>query len=118
MNHKELVTKLKKSGTELLEEALPKRLDANHMLIGLMGEVGELADAIKKWTIYNQSPNRDNIIEEMGDIEFYLEGLRQNLELDREAILHSNIQKLTVRYGDKFSNEAAKERKDKNEGNK
>lgn len=42
----------------------------HHATTGISGEVGELADAM----------TRKNIIEECGDIEFYLKALKQNID--------------------------------------
>jgi NTP pyrophosphatase (non-canonical NTP hydrolase) len=83
------------------------------MSIGVSGESGELLDAIKKWAIYQKPLDIDNVIEELGDIEFYLEGIRQKLGLNRNRILEHNIEKLRRRYGTKYTNEAAQRRADK-----
>jgi NTP pyrophosphatase (non-canonical NTP hydrolase) len=83
------------------------------MSIGVSGESGELLDAIKKWAIYQKPLDIDNVIEELGDIEFYLEGIRQKLGLNRNMILEHNIEKLRRRYGTKYTNEAAQRRADK-----
>jgi NTP pyrophosphatase (non-canonical NTP hydrolase) len=83
------------------------------MSIGVSGEAGELLDAIKKWAIYQKPLDIDNVIEELGDIEFYLEGIRQKLGLNRNMILEHNIEKLRRRYGTKYTNEAAQRRADK-----
>lgn len=69
-----------------------------HDLYGITGEVGELVDAIKKHTIYGKTLDLDNIIEELGDLEFYLQDLRTNLGLTREQTLVSNMEKLAKRY--------------------
>ena len=85
-----------------------------HMAIGLSGEVGELQDALKKHVIYDKKLDVTNVIEELGDIEFYLEGLRQSLGVTREVTLQANITKLAKRYSEgKYSNEAAVARADK-----
>jgi NTP pyrophosphatase (non-canonical NTP hydrolase) len=113
MTHAALVTALAKPGEEI--KANLSSLDCHilHMLIGLSGEAGELIDAIKKPIIYRKPIDIGNVLEEMGDIEFYLEGLRQAFNLDREKILQTNIEKLEIRYGHKYSDTAANERKDK-----
>jgi len=88
-----------------------------HMLLGLTGEVGELVDCAKKSLIYNQPFDADNFCEELGDIEFYLAGIRnwfiQRGGPFREAILAHNVAKLSRRYPDGYSNENAAERMDK-----
>lgn len=84
------------------------------MAIGVSGEAGELLDAIKKVVIYNKPIDRENVVEELGDIEFYLEGLRQSLGITREETIAANINKLGKRYeGLKYSDQAAQDRADK-----
>jgi len=70
-------------------------------------------DAIKKSAIYKKTLDRPNVIEELGDLEFYMQGLRSALGITREDTLRHNISKLTKRYGDKYSNQAAQARADK-----
>jgi len=49
----------------------------------------------------------------MGDLEFYLEGLRQGLDITREQVLNANIEKLSKRYnGFEYSDQAANDRVD------
>jgi len=83
------------------------------MILGICGESGELLDAVKKAVIYRQDLDKDNVEEELGDIEFYLEGFRQRLGIKRLDTLRANIKKLKKRYPFYYTNKAAKERKDK-----
>ena len=85
------------------------------MTIGISGEAGELLDAVKKAVIYRKPLDIKNVIEELGDLEFYMEGLRQGLNITRDEVLEANIAKLSVRYnGLKYSDVSAQERADKN----
>ena len=113
MTHPELVAALAKDGKDILAGLTPEDCHIMHMALALPGEVGELIDPIKKSIIYNKTLDLENVIEEMGDIEFYLEGLRQAYDIDREEVLAANIAKLTERYGSKYSDKAAQERVDK-----
>jgi NTP pyrophosphatase (non-canonical NTP hydrolase) len=87
------------------------------MLLGLTGEVGELVDVFKRCLIYNQELDIDNALEELGDLEFYLAGLRNGLLMcggqTRDQILEQNVAKLSTRYPDGYSNKAAADRADK-----
>jgi hypothetical protein len=56
----------------------PEQADLWHMAIGLSGEAGEILDACKKYAIYCKPLDRDNLKEELGDLFFYREGMRQN----------------------------------------
>jgi len=109
----ELVTDLAKPGSSILEELSPLQAHSLHMAVGISGEAGELLDAIKKHSIYQKPLDKENVIEELGDIEFYMEGLRLGLNISREEVLKHNISKLRKRYGSSYSNQAAQERADK-----
>lgn len=121
--HRLMVNQLKKSGYDILMSLTPEKCDLLHMAFGIVGEVGELADAIKKAVFYEKKLDGENVVEELGDIEFYLEGIRQNLYemnllVTRDATLQANINKLlkgkNARYASgEFSNEQAQERADK-----
>lgn len=113
MTHKELVKALKKPGAEIARGMTGLEADLMHMAIGIAGEAGELLDAIKKLVIYRKGLDIENVVEELGDLEFYMEGMRDALAIPREACLEQNIKKLTKRYGEKYSDKAAQERNDK-----
>lgn len=85
-----------------------------HMALGITGEAGELADGIKKAWAYEKPLDMQNMIEELGDLEFYMAGLRQMLNITRRQVLNYNVVKLQARYsGGTFTNEAAIARDDK-----
>ena len=57
-----------------LAKALPtQRERLEHASLGLIGECGELADAWKKHIIYGRELDLENVIEELGDLRFYLQ---------------------------------------------
>lgn len=86
-----------------------------HMALGIAGETGEIVDAIKKNVIYDKPLDVENVIEELGDLEFYMAGLRQLLGISRWDTLQANIFKLQKRYATGYSDEAAIARADKQE---
>jgi NTP pyrophosphatase (non-canonical NTP hydrolase) len=86
------------------------------MAVGISGESGELLDTIKKHAIYKKPLDMENVLEELGDLEYFMEGVRQAVGLTREECLKHNVDKLTKRYGSKYSNEAAQIRADKQHG--
>lgn len=98
MDHSELVKALAKPGADIASNMTPVEAHAWHMATGISGEAGEILEVIKKHVIYQKPLNSDNLIEELGDIEFYLEGLRQGFGITREECLQNNILKLTKRY--------------------
>lgn len=113
-DYTQMVRSLKKSGEAMKEEVTPQDLDTLHMAVGISGESGELLDAIKKAVIYRKPLDRENVIEELGDLEFYMEGLRDVLGISREETLEANKDKLSERFeGLKYSDKGAQERADK-----
>jgi NTP pyrophosphatase (non-canonical NTP hydrolase) len=84
-----------------------------HAAVGIAGEAGELLDAIKKVWVYDKPIDRENIIEELGDIEWYMQALRSLLEITREETIAANIAKLRKRYPDGYSDAHAVARLDK-----
>lgn len=68
----EMVAALKKDGELIIKELTPDSVDLLHMAVGVSGEVGEYFAAANLGDRLNQ-------IEELGDIEFYYEGILQNL---------------------------------------
>jgi NTP pyrophosphatase (non-canonical NTP hydrolase) len=112
--HSLMVARLVKPGVDILKTLTPEQAHQWHMVSAISGEAGELLDAFKKHIIYCKELDRENVIEELGDLEFYLEGLRQSLGITRAATLKANLHKLKVRYSSgSYSDAAAKERADK-----
>jgi NTP pyrophosphatase (non-canonical NTP hydrolase) len=116
LDHGMMVSFLKKPGADIIASLTPEKMDMLHMAVGISGEAGELLDAVKKAAVYNKPIDRENVIEELGDLEFYMEGLRQTLNITREETLGHNIKKLSVRYNGGYSDAAAQARADKPEG--
>lgn len=112
--HGKLVKDLAKPGEQILKEMDARDAHLLHMALGVGGEAGELQDAIKKKVIYRRAIDLANVIEELGDMEFYMEGVRQALNISREETLEANLKKLRVRYAEnKYSDHQANSRKDK-----
>lgn len=84
-----------------------------HGVIGLATEAGELLGSLKKSFAYNQPVDYENIIEELGDIEFYMQMIRNAMQLDRGEIVEANVKKLELRYPLTYTDQCAKERADK-----
>lgn len=109
-----MVRKLKKNPNDILKTMDSKKMDLLHLASKLCSESGELMDAVGKLCYYNKPLDTDNVIEELGDIEFYLEGLRQTLGITREETILSNIKKLAKRYSNfEYTDQKARERADK-----
>lgn len=118
ITHPSLVAALIKPGQEILDSLTPEDCHLWHMASAIPSEAGELFDAVKQRVIYRKPLNRAHVVEEIGDLEFYLEGLRTALSITREETLTANIAKLRERYEKHngklgYSNEAAQARLDK-----
>ena len=120
IRYTDFVGALFKPAEVLAAEMTPNKADLIHATIGICGEAGELLDAVKKAVVYNKDLDMTNVIEELGDIEFYLEALRRRLSIlagttiDRDMCVEANVAKLKQRYESlKYSDQGAQERKDK-----
>src|SRR3990172_5024699 len=110
----DMVAGLAKPGQAIIASLTPEKADMLHMVIGVAGEAGELVDAIKKHVIYNKPLDRENVVEELGDLEFYLERIRQLTGITRKESILGNVNKLGKRYTSMtYSDEAAQARADK-----
>lgn len=76
------------------------RANLAHMAMGITGEAGEVADVIKKHYAYNKPLDTQHLVEEVGDIVFYLNGLLAELGVEWSTVLELNIKKLEARYPD------------------
>ena len=115
-----MVARLTKPGQNIIADLTPQSADLLHVSSKLVIEAAELADPIAKYAYYTK-PLRDaemeNIVEELGDMEFYMERIRSLLGITREITLQANIAKLEhKRYKDGYSNDAAIKRADKDDG--
>ena len=70
MTYQEFVASRKKDPNQLMVEMTPYKLDLIHMSVGLVGELME----------YQAASDAENAIEELGDMLFYTEGLKQAIE--------------------------------------
>lgn len=87
--------------------------DLLHGGIGLATESGELLDVIKRHVYYGTPLDRWNLMEECGDVLFYLTAILNYLDVPLGDCLRDNQAKLRKRYPDGFSEQAAVERADK-----
>lgn len=113
-DHKTMVDALAKDGLSVKADLTPQTAHLLHMAVGISGEAGELLDAIKKCAIYNKPLDLTNVIEELGDLQFYIQGLMTSLDLNHEQVLKANMDKLSKRYSTgRYSDNQAKNRADK-----
>lgn len=74
-----------------------------HATMGLCTESGELTDQLKKHLFYGKELDRVNLIEEAGDLMWYLAILFDELNTSFEEVMSSNSAKLRSRYPQKFT---------------
>ncbi len=80
-----------------------------HSVVGLTGEVGELAAAAERWIYYGQTLDRTNVKEEIGDCFWYLALACNALGLDMGQVMEANVRKLKSRYPDAYCDFRAEE---------
>lgn len=88
-----------------------------HAAVGVAGEAGELLDAIKRHWIYGAELDSENLLEESGDLLFYVTALLIHAGYDLELAMRHNIEKLGKRYPQGYTDRNARDRLDKQEAN-
>lgn len=86
ITHPELVATLVKPGEIIAAEMTAKEADLWHGATGVAGETTEILEAAIKGEIEGEI-DHENMVEELGDMEFYLEQVRTNLGITREDVL-------------------------------
>jgi len=71
--------------------------------MGLCGESGEVIDLLKKHLSQGHDLNKKKMIEEIGDVAWYIAEIAYALNVDLETVLTRNIEKLKKRYPEGFS---------------
>lgn len=73
--------------------------------IGLGGEAGECLDIVKKWLFQGHDLSRSKLIDELGDVLWYIAEVAAGLGTNLEEIAEHNVEKLRRRYPDGFEAE-------------
>ncbi len=81
--------------------------DLLHCAIGVATESGELMDQFKRHIFYGKPLDKVNLEEEVADIMWYIANLCRLSDMDFEKLLQNNIDKLRIRFPDKFTMENA-----------
>lgn len=80
-------------------------------LMGLNGEAGEAIDVLKKHKFQGHQLDRNKIIEELGDVLWYIAETCEGLGVSMKEVASFNIEKLKNRYPDGFSSDRSINRK-------
>ncbi len=86
-----------------------------HGAIGIVTEAGEIMDAVKTNKYYGRELDKVNLIEEMGDVMWYLAILCDELGVSFEDVWEKNINKLKKRFPEKYTSDKANNRNLKEE---
>lgn len=97
------INEYQKLAMTTLNKEIPENEILLNAILGLSGEVGEVADLVKKNKFQGHDLNKEDLLNELGDIAWYLAEAATALEVDLEVILQMNIDKLKARYPGGFS---------------
>lgn len=78
-----------------------------HGAIGVGTEGGELLDQVKKHLYYGKALDKANVMEECGDVLWYVAVALDAVGFTMEEAMERNIGKLRARYPGNFTTEAA-----------
>lgn len=81
--------------------------------MGLCGEAGEVIELIKKWKYQGLAIYGESIIEELGDVLWYVVETASAIGISLESIASRNIEKLKKRYPDGFDSNISSQRYEK-----
>ena len=84
-----------------------------HAAIGIAGEAGEVVDAVKKHWVYGKPLDKENVLEECGDILFYVSACLNLCGYTLNDAYAHNVAKLSKRYPEGYTDSAAIARADK-----
>lgn len=84
------------AGVESLEERLALAA------LGMAGEAGEIADAVKKWLFQEHPIDLGHVGEELGDVLWYVTLAATAIGWSLEDVMRHNVEKLRRRYPDGF----------------
>lgn len=86
-------------------------VQATHAIVGLTGEVGELASVLQKWLWYGKAFTlvelQQKVKDEAGDVLWYVAELLSAFGLSMQDVMEANIAKLKVRYPEKYADALA-----------
>ena len=107
------VLMFQKEAERTLRNDLPYECICSNMAMGLAGECGEVVDLLKKHIWQGKELDINDLIEEVGDVLWYIANLCNVNNITMEECMLTNVNKLRKRYPSGFSIKDANERKDK-----
>jgi NTP pyrophosphatase (non-canonical NTP hydrolase) len=88
----------------------PFQIELLHASMGAVTESAEMMDAMKKHLIYGAELDMVNVLEEIGDMMWYIAIVCRVAEVSLGTVLQNNIDKLRVRFPDQFDELQAMDR--------
>ena len=105
MDEKINFNQYQKVACDLISEDGRKDMVLNGVL-GLAGESGECCDIVKKNRFQGHELNKEHLIEELGDVMWYIAETASGLGVTLEEVAQYNLDKLHKRYhGNHFNKE-------------
>ena len=105
MDEKINFNQYQKEAFDLISEDGRKDMVLNGV-IGLAGESGECCDIVKKNRFQGHELNKEHLIEELGDVMWYIAETASGLGVTLEEVAQYNLDKLHKRYhGNHFNKE-------------
>lgn len=71
--------------------------------LGLAGESGQLIDLIQDYTFKGKDLDKEKMIDELGDVLWYLSQIAQWADVDFDDVAKENIETLNKRYPNGFT---------------
>ena len=109
MDEKINFNQYQKEAFDLISEDGRKDMVLNGVL-GLAGESGECCDIVKKNRFQGHELNKEHLIEELGDVMWYIAMMCHALNWDLNEIMQMNIDKLKARFPEGFDVDRANHR--------
>jgi len=87
------------------QNEMPYDEQLKNAVFGMVGEVGEFVDLIKKHIYHGHELDIEKVKLELGDIGWYWQRFASILDLELDDVATANIDKLKKRYPSGFSEE-------------
>lgn len=88
-----------------INKKLTREQQISNAIAGMCGELGEVSDILKKHLYQGHDLDRDHLIEELGDLLYYITLLMCLYDFNMAETMFNNMDKLMRRYPDGFDAE-------------
>lgn len=95
-----------------MRTATPASIAFTNVALGMCAEAGEFADVLKKYLYHGHPMGAEQMIEEAGDVLWYVALAAEALGVTLEGLAQRNIKKLEKRYPDGFDPERSLHREE------